>query len=155
MEFGPDYQPDYDALKALLLEMAQEHAVAPLLDMTVRKLAGRAHVALARIWLIQDGDCRFVLIDVIYFFGGQRFGVAYGFINGSVSSRTIEYCYSLETTGEPFIKVRKSCLVRHVRRHREIRFDKLQFGFKKHQTFIDGHSVCFNRSLDLTVALFM
>ena len=57
MEFDRDYEPDYDDLKTLLLEMAQEHAVAPLLDMIVRQLARRPHVALARIWLIQEGDC--------------------------------------------------------------------------------------------------
>jgi transcriptional regulator with GAF, ATPase, and Fis domain len=57
MEFDRDYEPEYDSLKTLLLEMAQEHAVAPLLDMIVRQLARRPHVALARIWLIQEGDC--------------------------------------------------------------------------------------------------
>ena len=57
MEFDRNYEPNYDSLKTLLLEMAQEHAVAPLLDMIVRQLARRPHVALARIWLIQDGDC--------------------------------------------------------------------------------------------------
>ena len=57
MEFDPDYQPDYDSLKTLLLDMAQKHAVAPLLDMITRQLAYRPHVALARIWLIQEGDC--------------------------------------------------------------------------------------------------
>jgi transcriptional regulator with GAF, ATPase, and Fis domain len=57
MEFDRDYEPEYDSLKTLLLEMAQEHAVAPLLDMIVRQLAHRPHVALARIWLIQEGDC--------------------------------------------------------------------------------------------------
>lgn len=57
MEFTRDYRPDYDSLKTLLLEMAQEHAVAPLLEMIVRQLARRPHVALARIWLIKEGGC--------------------------------------------------------------------------------------------------
>lgn len=57
MNFDPHYEPDYDSLKTLLLEMAQEHAVAPLLDMVVRQLAHRPHVALARIWLIKEGGC--------------------------------------------------------------------------------------------------
>jgi GAF domain-containing protein len=57
MEFDAAYEPDYDSLKTLLLEMAQEHAVGPLLEMIVRQLARQPHVALARIWLIQEGDC--------------------------------------------------------------------------------------------------
>ena len=57
MEFHRDYEPDSESLKTLLLEMAQQHAVAPLLEMIVRQLALRSHVALARIWLIQQGDC--------------------------------------------------------------------------------------------------
>jgi transcriptional regulator with GAF, ATPase, and Fis domain len=57
MKLDPNYEPDYDSLKALLLEMAQEHAVAPLLEMIVRQLAGRPHVALSRIWLIREGGC--------------------------------------------------------------------------------------------------
>ena len=57
MEFDRNYEPNYDSLKTLLLEMAQEHAVTPLLYMIVRQLTRRPHVALARIWLIQDGDC--------------------------------------------------------------------------------------------------
>jgi transcriptional regulator with GAF, ATPase, and Fis domain len=57
MEFDRDYEPDYAPLKTLLLEMAQEHAVAALLDMIVRQLARRPLAALARIWLIQEGDC--------------------------------------------------------------------------------------------------
>jgi len=57
MEFDRDYNPDYGPLKTLLLEMAQEHTVATLLEMIVRQLARRPHVALARIWLIQEGHC--------------------------------------------------------------------------------------------------
>ena len=57
MEFSHDYKPDYEHLKTLLLEMAQEHNVATLLEKIVRQLASRPHVALARVWLIQEGDC--------------------------------------------------------------------------------------------------
>ena len=57
MKFDPSYEPEYESLKTLLLEMAREHAVAPLLDLIVRRLADRPHVALARLWLIKDGDC--------------------------------------------------------------------------------------------------
>jgi transcriptional regulator with GAF, ATPase, and Fis domain len=57
METQTDYEPDYESFKALLLEMAREHAVAPLLDLIVRRLAERPHVALARIWLIREGGC--------------------------------------------------------------------------------------------------
>ena len=57
MEIDRDYEPDHEPLKTLLLEMAQEHTVATLLEMIVRQLTRRPHVALARIWLIQEGGC--------------------------------------------------------------------------------------------------
>ncbi len=57
MNIDENHQPDYEPLKALLLDMAQEHSVAKLLRMIVRQLARRPHIALARIWLIQAGDC--------------------------------------------------------------------------------------------------
>ena len=57
MSHDPTYTPEYESLQALLLEMAGEHAVAPLLKLIVRQLAQRPHVALARIWLILPGDC--------------------------------------------------------------------------------------------------
>lgn len=57
MAFDRDYEPEYDSLKMLLLEMAQEHAVDSLLGMIVRQLTHRPHVALARIWLIKEGGC--------------------------------------------------------------------------------------------------
>lgn len=52
-----EYELEYESLKTLLLEMAREHAVAPLLKLIVQKLAHRPHVALARIWLIRENDC--------------------------------------------------------------------------------------------------
>ena len=57
MSYDPNYKPEYESLKTLLLEMASEHAAAPLLELIVRQLAHRPHVALARIWLIRDGGC--------------------------------------------------------------------------------------------------
>jgi transcriptional regulator with GAF, ATPase, and Fis domain len=57
MAFDRDYEPEYDSLKMLLLEMAQEHAVDSLLGMIVRQLTQRPHVALARIWLLKKGGC--------------------------------------------------------------------------------------------------
>lgn len=57
MSLDPHYEPDHDSLKGLLLEMAQEHAVDPLLKMIVGQLANRPHVAMARIWLIKEGGC--------------------------------------------------------------------------------------------------
>lgn len=57
MEFDPNYVPDYEILKTLLLEMAQEHAVEALLEMIVRQIARQPHIALARVWLLQTGGC--------------------------------------------------------------------------------------------------
>lgn len=57
MDIRLDTEFDDAPLKKLLLEMAQEHSVAKLLRMIVRQLAQRTHIALARIWLIQSGDC--------------------------------------------------------------------------------------------------
>ena len=57
MEIDPHTKLDDKPLKRLLLEMAQEHSVDTLLKMIVRQLAQRPHIALARIWLIQTGDC--------------------------------------------------------------------------------------------------
>jgi len=45
-----------DALRGLLLDMAQERSAEALLGLIVRRLAERPHVALARIWLIGPGD---------------------------------------------------------------------------------------------------
>ena len=59
-------QPDFDFLKRLLLEMAEECQECPLddiLGLITRRLTERPYVALARIWLIKPGDlcdtCRF------------------------------------------------------------------------------------------------
>lgn len=57
MKLDPDYKPEFESIKRLLLDMAQERSVNALLEMIVRQLAERPHVALARIWLIQQGGC--------------------------------------------------------------------------------------------------
>jgi len=56
MTIAPDYKPEYESLKDLLLDMAQEHSADALLDLIVRRLAMRPPVALARMWLIGHGD---------------------------------------------------------------------------------------------------
>ena len=48
---------DFTSIQSLLLDMAQEHDPPALLASIVRRLAEHAHVALARIWLIRQGDC--------------------------------------------------------------------------------------------------
>lgn len=57
MKLDPDYKPEFESIKGFLLDMAQERSVEALLKMIVRQLAERPHVALARIWLIRQGDC--------------------------------------------------------------------------------------------------
>lgn len=56
MNLASDYKPEFESLKNLLVDMAQERSVEVLLRMTVNRLAERPHVALARIWLIQPAD---------------------------------------------------------------------------------------------------
>jgi transcriptional regulator with GAF, ATPase, and Fis domain len=52
----PAAEPEFESLKDLLLDMAQERSLAALLGLVVGRLAARPHVALARIWLIAPGD---------------------------------------------------------------------------------------------------
>lgn len=49
-------QPDFDALKRLLLEIAQERSVEALMWKVARRLAEQPHIALVRIWLLGPGD---------------------------------------------------------------------------------------------------
>ena len=56
MEFGPDYKPELESLKDLLLDMAKETSLNALLKMVVDRLAERPHIALVRIWLFQEGE---------------------------------------------------------------------------------------------------
>ncbi len=50
------YSLDQDALQGLLLDLAGERSLSPLLEHVVHGLAAQPDVALARIWLIRPGD---------------------------------------------------------------------------------------------------
>ena len=56
MEPASEYTQDFESLRDLVLDMAQQRSVDDLLPMIVDRLATRDHVALARIWLIGPGD---------------------------------------------------------------------------------------------------
>jgi len=51
-----DYKPEFDSLRDGLLELATIRHVDELVHRVVTILAGRPHVALARIWQIDQGD---------------------------------------------------------------------------------------------------
>ena len=53
---SPDFELPFDAVRGLLLELARERSLDPLLDLVVQRLAAHRDVALARIWLIRAGD---------------------------------------------------------------------------------------------------
>ncbi len=56
MEFDLEYEPEFESLKCLLLEMAQERTLTKLMQLIVRRLTDRPHIASARLWLIHPGD---------------------------------------------------------------------------------------------------
>lgn len=56
MFLAADYRPEFDSLKDRLLELAQVTHVDELLKRVVTLLAERPHVALARVWLTDQGD---------------------------------------------------------------------------------------------------
>ena len=56
MPLGPDYEPEIDSLRDLLLEIAPERSVEHLLLKVVQRLAQRPHAVLARLWLLDKGD---------------------------------------------------------------------------------------------------
>jgi len=56
MDLEPDYQPEFDSLKHLLLDMAEERSWEALLDMIGNRLLERPHMVLGRIWVILPGD---------------------------------------------------------------------------------------------------
>jgi len=56
MDLEPNYQPEFESLKKLLLDMAQERSWEALLDMIGDRLLERPHMVLGRIWLILPGD---------------------------------------------------------------------------------------------------
>ncbi len=56
MQLAPDYEPEFDSLRDLLLEIAPERSVEHLLSKVVQRLAQRPHAVLARLWLLDKGD---------------------------------------------------------------------------------------------------
>jgi hypothetical protein len=56
MPLAPDYEPEFDSLRDLLLEIAPERSVEHLLRKVVQRLAERPHAVLARLWLLDKGD---------------------------------------------------------------------------------------------------
>lgn len=56
MTLNADYKPEFESLRTLLLNMAQERSVEVLLETIVQRLTQRPHIPLARIWLTQPGD---------------------------------------------------------------------------------------------------
>ena len=56
MLLSADYKPEFDSLRDGLLELAQIRHVDELMRRVVSVLAGRPHVALARIWQVDQGD---------------------------------------------------------------------------------------------------
>jgi transcriptional regulator with GAF, ATPase, and Fis domain len=56
MLLSADYKPEFDSLRDRLVELAQIRQVDELLKRVVGVLAERPHVALARIWLVDQGD---------------------------------------------------------------------------------------------------
>lgn len=56
MVLGPDYIPEFESLAERLVELAQIRSVEVLMRRVVTLLAERPHVALARIWLLDEGD---------------------------------------------------------------------------------------------------
>ena len=56
MDVEPKFEPEFESLKCLLLDIAQERSVDALMRTVVHRLAERPGVALARIWLVGPGD---------------------------------------------------------------------------------------------------
>ena len=53
---SPRFALPFESVRGLLLELAREQSLDPLLDLVVRRLNEHADVALARIWLVREGD---------------------------------------------------------------------------------------------------
>jgi transcriptional regulator with GAF, ATPase, and Fis domain len=56
MNPSEDHQPEYDSFQKLFLDLAQERSVGAILWMIVDRLAQLHPVALARLWLMDQGD---------------------------------------------------------------------------------------------------
>ncbi len=53
---SPAFELPFESVRGLLLDLAHERSLDPLLDLVVQRLAGHPDVALARIWLVREGD---------------------------------------------------------------------------------------------------
>jgi hypothetical protein len=56
MELASDYKPEFESLAKLLLELARERSTDRIFKMVVQRLGERPHVALAALWLANEGD---------------------------------------------------------------------------------------------------
>jgi transcriptional regulator with GAF, ATPase, and Fis domain len=56
MVLSADYKPEFQSLRDCLLELAQVRKVERLMQRVVGLLAERPHIALARLWLLEQGD---------------------------------------------------------------------------------------------------
>jgi transcriptional regulator with GAF, ATPase, and Fis domain len=56
MNMSSDYQPEFESLKDLLIEMAQERSLDNLLNLIVHRFSQRPHIDSARMWLVRPGD---------------------------------------------------------------------------------------------------
>lgn len=56
MTTSADFEFSFERIQELLLDMARERTLNPLLQLVVRRLAAQSQVALARIWLVRPGD---------------------------------------------------------------------------------------------------
>ncbi|NNL86210.1 MAG: sigma 54-interacting transcriptional regulator [Myxococcales bacterium] len=52
----PDFELSFESVRGLLLELARERSLDALLDLVVQRLAKHPDVALARVWLVLEGD---------------------------------------------------------------------------------------------------
>ncbi|MFQ5451478.1 MAG: GAF domain-containing SpoIIE family protein phosphatase [Nitrospinaceae bacterium] len=56
MDLDPDYKPEFDLYKQLLLDMAQERSWEALLQLIGTRMLEIPHVVLVRLWLVLPGD---------------------------------------------------------------------------------------------------
>ena len=56
MQLAPDYEPEFDSLRDLLLEIALERSAEQVPRKVVQRLAARPHAVMARLWLLEKGD---------------------------------------------------------------------------------------------------
>jgi transcriptional regulator with GAF, ATPase, and Fis domain len=53
---SPEFELSFDAVRGLLLDLAHERSLPPLLDLVVNRLSQHDDVALSRMWLVREGD---------------------------------------------------------------------------------------------------